>query len=206
MKISKRQLKRIIKEETGTEDTSAVNPQRKPFGQLSYGPGEGAHIEDEEGNIYLIIDVRQKMGSYRPVRVIKNVATGKVRNLPVGEFYSSFYPVTDQVKEGIYKKLNNNVENTMKISKRQLKQIIKEEKQKLIKEGIHEKLSDDATGSGMNLDQEVYFGLEEGVLALIRKFADNPRYSQHGVTGADVLEELKNVISEIGPRDFGSSY
>jgi len=196
MKISKRQLKRIIKEETGTEDTSVGIPQRKPFGQLSYGPGEGAHIEDEEGNIYLIIDVRQKMGSYRPVRVIKNVATGKVRNLPVGEFYSSFYPVTDQVKEGVYKKLNN-VENTVKISKRQLKQIIKEEKQKLIKEGIHEKLSDDATGSGMNLDQEVYFGLEEGIIALVEKFANDPRYAQHGITYDDVLEELKIVVGDM---------
>ena len=53
----------------------------------------------------------------------------------------------------------------MKITKRQLRRIIREEKQKLIKEGIREKLSDAATGSGMNLDQEVYFGLENGINA-----------------------------------------
>ena len=85
----------------------------------------------------------------------------------------------------------------MKISKRQLRQIIKEEKQKLIKEGIHEKLSDDATGSGMNLDQEVYFGLEEGIIALVEKFANDPRYAQHGITYDDVLEELKIVVGDM---------
>ena len=104
VKSSKRWLKQIIK-----ETASASTPRRKPFGELSYGVGTGAHIEDEEGNIYLVIDVRQKMGSYRPVRVIKNVATGKVRNLPVEEYYRSFYPVADSLKEGTHEKLNADV-------------------------------------------------------------------------------------------------
>lgn len=91
-------------------------------------------------------------------------------------------------------------ENMVKISKRQLKQIIKEEKQKLIKEavkiGVYGKLNDDVTNSSMNLDQEVYFGLEQGVAELIGKFAKNPRYAKYGVTFADVLEELKIVLEE----------
>lgn len=78
----------------------------------------------------------------------------------------------------------------MKITKRQLKRVIR----KTLREGTYEKLNDDATGDSSNLDQEVYFGLEEGVIALINKYANDPRYSQHGVTAADVLEELKNVI------------
>ena len=85
----------------------------------------------------------------------------------------------------------------MKITKRQLKRIIREEQQKLIREGTREKLNDDATGTGMNLDQEVYFGLEKGVKELAAKFANNPRYSEYGVTLMDVLEELQNVVEEL---------
>ena len=85
----------------------------------------------------------------------------------------------------------------MKITKRQLKRIIREEKQKLIKEGTHEKLNADVTGDDSNLDQEVYFGLEQGVIALIEKFANDPRYAQHGVTYEDVLEELKLVVGDM---------
>ena len=88
----------------------------------------------------------------------------------------------------------------MKITKSQLKRVIR----KTRREGTHEKLNSEVIGDSSNLDQEVYFGLEEGVIALVRKYSDDPRYSQHGVTAADVWEELKNVMSEIGPRDFGS--
>lgn len=88
----------------------------------------------------------------------------------------------------------------MKLSKRQLRRIIR----KTLHEGTHEKLNSDVTGDPSNLDQEVYFGLEEGVIDLIRKYSDDPRYSQHGVTAADVLEELQNVISGIDSRDFRS--
>ena len=86
----------------------------------------------------------------------------------------------------------------VKISKRQLKRIIREEKLKILKEGTYEKLNADATGDSSNLDQEVYFGLEQGILDLIDKFADNPRYTQHGVTYDDVLDELKLVLKELG--------
>ena len=105
----------------------------------------------------------------------------------------------------------------MKLSKRQLKRIIREEKIKL-QEGTHEKLNSDVTGDDSNLDQEVYFGLEEDILelcesigispsalsqsqsideALCKKYADNPRYAKYGVTVSDVLEELKNVIDDL---------
>tara|TARA_R110001592_G_scaffold361584_2_gene672598 strand:+ start:8690 stop:8950 length:261 start_codon:yes stop_codon:yes gene_type:complete len=85
----------------------------------------------------------------------------------------------------------------MKITKRQLRTIIREEKRKLVKEGTHEKLNVDATGDSSNLDQEVFFGLEEGIIALVEKFANNPRYAQHGVTHADVIDELKNVLADM---------
>ena len=103
----------------------------------------------------------------------------------------------------------------MKLSKTQLRRIIR----KTLREGAYEKLNDEATGSGMNLDQEVFFGLQEDLLALCdstgiepselsksksidealcKKYAGNPRYAEYGVTVEDVLEELKNVIQEIG--------
>ena len=85
----------------------------------------------------------------------------------------------------------------MKITKRQLKRIIREEKQKLIKEGTYENLNADVTGDSSNMDQEVYFGLEEGIIALGEKFANNPRYARHGITHADVIEELKNVLADM---------
>ena len=85
----------------------------------------------------------------------------------------------------------------MKITRRQLKRIIREEQQKLISEGTREKLNYDASGDSRNLDQEVYFGLEQGAKDLVAKFANNPRYSKYGVTSMDVLEELRNVVEEL---------
>lgn len=85
----------------------------------------------------------------------------------------------------------------MRISKRQLQRIIREEKRKLVKESMYGKLGDDATGSGMNLDQEVYFGLEQEILALVEKFANNPRYARYGVTHDDVVEVLKDLCSNM---------
>jgi len=66
-----------------------------------------------------------------------------------------------------------------------------------LREGAYEKLNSDVTGDSSNLDQEVYFGLEEDIVELIAKYADNIRYAQHGVTAEDVFEELKLVISEL---------
>ena len=78
----------------------------------------------------------------------------------------------------------------MKITKRQLKRIIREEYRKTLHEGVYEKLNSDVTGDSSNLDQEVHFGLEKDVEELCRKYSiDNLRYSQHGVTTADIFEE-----------------
>ena len=90
----------------------------------------------------------------------------------------------------------------MKLSKRQLKRIIREEKLKILREGTHEKLNSDVTGDSSNLDQEVFFGLIEDVEALCYKYASDPRYAQHGITAADVLEDLIVVVSEIDPREL----
>ena len=81
----------------------------------------------------------------------------------------------------------------MKLSKRQLKRIIR----KTLQEGTYEKLNYDVTGDSSNLDQEVYFGLEKDLVDLIQKYADNIRYMQHGVNAEDVFEELKRVIREL---------
>ena len=74
----------------------------------------------------------------------------------------------------------------MKLSKRQLRRIIR----KTLREGVYEKLNSDVTGDSSNLDQEVYFGLEKDLVDLIQKYADDLRYAQHGVTAEDVFEEL----------------
>ena len=81
----------------------------------------------------------------------------------------------------------------MKLSKRQLRRIIR----KTLREGVYEKLNSDVTGDSSNLDQEVYFGLEKDLVDLIQKYADDLRYAQHGVTAEDVFEELKNVVSQL---------
>ena len=81
----------------------------------------------------------------------------------------------------------------MKITKRQLKRIIR----KTLQEGTYEKLNSDVTGNDANLDQEVFFGLSEDVMELCEKYANDPRYAQYGITVDDVLEELKNVVSDI---------
>ena len=81
----------------------------------------------------------------------------------------------------------------MKLSKTQLRRIIR----KTLREGVYEKLNNDATETSSNLDQEVYFGLEEDVIELCKKYADELRYAQYGVTLEDVFEELKHVVSGI---------
>ena len=81
----------------------------------------------------------------------------------------------------------------MKLSKSQLRRIIR----KTLQEGVYEKLNADATEDSSNLDQEVYFGLEGDVIELCKKYADDIRYAQHGVNLEDVFEELKHVVSQI---------
>ena len=88
----------------------------------------------------------------------------------------------------------------MKLSKRQLKRIIREEKVKILREarkGTHAKLHAAASGDPRNLDQEVYFGLEAGVKELVAEFANDPRYTEYGVTSMDVLLELQNVVKAL---------
>ena len=85
----------------------------------------------------------------------------------------------------------------MKLSKRQLKRIIKEEKLKILREGTYEKLNSEVTGDDSNLDQEMYFDLMREVEIICGEYAEDPRFAPYGVTRADVLEELKNVIREM---------
>ena len=85
----------------------------------------------------------------------------------------------------------------MKITKRQLRRIIREEKQKLIKENAHSKLNDDVTRTGENLDQELYMGLTQGIKTLVDQFANNPRYEQYGITHEDVMSELKIILTSM---------
>ena len=93
----------------------------------------------------------------------------------------------------------------MRIKKSKLRCIVR----KTLREGLsfqsfgtYEKLNSDVTGDSSNLDQEVYFGLIEDVKMLCQKYSTNPRYAQYGVTAADVLEDLKEVISEIDPQEL----
>ena len=87
----------------------------------------------------------------------------------------------------------------MKLSKTQLRRIIR----KTLREGIYEKLNSDVTGDSSNLDQEVHFGLEEDIVELCKKYADDLRYAQHGVTIQDVFEELKNVVNQLDISYYG---
>ena len=66
-----------------------------------------------------------------------------------------------------------------------------------LQEGTHEKLNSDVTGNSDNLDQEMYFDLAREVEDLCEKYSSDERFAPYGVTPADVLEELKNVIREI---------
>ena len=69
----------------------------------------------------------------------------------------------------------------MKITKRQLKRIIKEEKAKLAEEF-----------QGAMLDLDDYDDLRESVLEFARGFAANTGYETE-----DIIEALKSVVEEI---------
>lgn len=56
----------------------------------------------------------------------------------------------------------------------------------------HEKLNDDATGTGHNLDQVLYFGLLEQILEICKQRAE--QFVKYGVTEKEVLEEIRCVI------------
>ena len=58
----------------------------------------------------------------------------------------------------------------------------------------HKKLNDDTTGTGQNLDQVLYFGLQEQILEICKQRAE--QFSEYGVSLQDVLEEIRCVLKE----------
>ena len=58
----------------------------------------------------------------------------------------------------------------------------------------YEKLNDDATGTGQNLDQVLYFGLKEQILEICKQ--RSKEFSKYGVTEEDVLDEIRCVLGE----------
>lgn len=56
----------------------------------------------------------------------------------------------------------------------------------------HEKLCDDATGTGENLDQVLYFGLQEQILEICKQRAE--QFIKYGVTEKEVLDEIRCVL------------
>ena len=78
-----------------------------------------------------------------------------------------------------------------------LRRILRKAINESIETGVSRKLNADATNDSSNLDQEVHFGLEDGIEQLVSSFADDERYSQHGVTYEDVFEELLVVVEQM---------
>ena len=58
----------------------------------------------------------------------------------------------------------------------------------------HEKLNDDSTGTGHNLDQVLYFGLQEQILEICKQRAE--QFVKYGVTEKDVLDEIRCVLDD----------
>tara|TARA_R110001606_G_scaffold376508_1_gene535227 strand:+ start:347 stop:589 length:243 start_codon:yes stop_codon:yes gene_type:complete len=56
----------------------------------------------------------------------------------------------------------------------------------------HSKLNDDATGTGQNLDQVLYFGLQEQILEICKQRA--AQFVKYGVTEKEVLDEIRCVL------------
>ena len=124
------------------------------------------------------------------------------------DVYFQFIAVADSyLRDGDYERAEQQVsqallaaqsyglksEGTMRITESKLRRIIR----KTLQEGVYEKLNNDATETSSNLDQEVHFGLEEDVIELCKKYADDLRYAQYGVTLEDIFEELKHVVNGI---------
>jgi deoxyribose-phosphate aldolase len=57
----------------------------------------------------------------------------------------------------------------------------------------HEKLNDDATGTGQNLDQVLYFGLQEQLLEIAKQQAQ--KFAKHGLNEEDILIEMRSILS-----------
>ena len=56
----------------------------------------------------------------------------------------------------------------------------------------HEILNDDATGTGQNLDQVLYFGLQEQILEIVKQRTE--QFSEYGLTENEVLNEIRCVL------------
>jgi len=61
-------------------------------------------------------------------------------------------------------------------------------------QGAHAKLNDDATGTGENLDQVLYFGLMDQIAEIARK--RSIEFKEYGLTQEDVLNEIRAVLAE----------
>lgn len=58
----------------------------------------------------------------------------------------------------------------------------------------HSKLNDDVTGTSENLDQVLYFGLQDQIREICRQRSE--QFKKYGVTQQDVLDEIRCVIRE----------
>ena len=58
----------------------------------------------------------------------------------------------------------------------------------------YEKLNDDTTGTGQNLDQVLYFGLREQILEIVKQRTE--QFSEYGLTPEDILDEIRCVLGD----------
>jgi len=63
------------------------------------------------------------------------------------------------------------------------------------KSKAHAKLTDDATGTGQNLDQVLHFGLIEQIKDICK--TRSQQFSEYGLTQHDVLEEIKRILPQL---------
>ena len=57
----------------------------------------------------------------------------------------------------------------------------------------HEKLNDDATGTGQNLDQVLYFGLQEQLLEIAKQ--KSQQFAKYGLNEEEILNEMRSILS-----------
>ena len=57
----------------------------------------------------------------------------------------------------------------------------------------HEKLNDDATGTGQNLDQVLYFGLQEQLINIAKQ--QSQKFAKYGLNEEDILNEMRSILS-----------
>jgi hypothetical protein len=56
----------------------------------------------------------------------------------------------------------------------------------------HSKLNDDATGTGHNLDQVLYFEAQEQILEICKQ--KSQQFAEYGLTPDDVLNEIRSIL------------